>query len=72
MFESLSHIPCKELISLLPKIDWNNDPTHPYFIKVQDNLVFILGMQIRQKQHFSNLIQELQEPIKLLKDKNCN
>jgi hypothetical protein len=62
----------KEHIALLPNINWTNDPTHPYFIKFQDNLVFILGMQIRQKQHFSNLRQELQEPIELLKDKKCN
>ena len=61
----------KEHIALLPNINWTNDPSHPYFIKFQDNLVFILGMQIRQKHHFSNLRQELQEPIELLKDKKC-
>lgn len=61
----------EELIAFLPKINWTNDPTHPYFIKFQDNLVFILGMQIRQKQHFSNLKEEIQEPIKFLKAKNC-
>ncbi|MBM1107047.1 hypothetical protein JQC67_12920 [Aurantibacter crassamenti] len=61
-----------EHIALLPKINWSNDPTHPIFIKFQDNLVFILGMQIRQKHHFSNLKQEIQEPIELLKDKKCN
>tara|TARA_R100001480_G_scaffold29670_1_gene40340 strand:+ start:785 stop:1549 length:765 start_codon:yes stop_codon:yes gene_type:complete len=61
----------KEHIALLPKTNWTNDPTHSIFIKFQDNLVFILGMQIRQKQHFSNLKQEIQEPIKLLKEKKC-
>ncbi|WP_282042683.1 DUF6090 family protein [Winogradskyella flava] len=61
----------KEHIALLPNTNWTNDPTHPYFIKFQDNLVFILGMQIRQRQHLSNLRQELQEPIELLKDKKC-
>ena len=60
-----------ELISFLPNIDWVNNPKHPYFIQFQDNLVFILGMQIRQKQHFYRLKQEIQEPIKLLKSKNC-
>lgn len=62
----------EEHMALLPNVDWTNDPTHPYFIKFKDNLVFILGMQIRQKHHFSNLRQELQEPIKLLRDKPCN
>jgi hypothetical protein len=61
----------KEHISFLPNINWTNDPTHPYFIKFQDNIVFILGMQIRQKQHFSNLKKEIQEPIELLRDKRC-
>lgn len=61
----------EEHLALLPKVDWTNDPTHLYFIKTQDNLVFILGMQIRQRQHYAHLKQEIQEPIKLLKDKNC-
>lgn len=61
----------KEHIALLPQTNWTNDPTHPIFIKFQDNLVFILGMQIRQKQHFSNLKREIQEPIELLKEKKC-
>lgn len=61
----------KEHIALLPNINWTNDPTHPYFIKFQDNLVFILGMQIRQKHHFFSLKQELQKPIELLKNKEC-
>lgn len=61
----------KEHIALLPSTNWTNDPTHPYFIKFQDNLVFILGLQIRQKQHFFNLKQEMQEPLKLLKAKKC-
>jgi hypothetical protein len=61
-----------EIITFLPNINWVNDPGHPYFMKFQDNLVFILGMQIRQKVFFSSLQQEIQEPIKLLKAKNCN
>ncbi len=61
-----------ELITFLPNINWVNDPEHPYFIKFQDNLVFILGMQIRQKAFISRLQQEIQEPIKLLKAKSCN
>ncbi|MRH99648.1 hypothetical protein GH721_03790 [Kriegella sp. EG-1] len=61
----------KEHFALLPNVNWTNDPTHPYFIKFQDNLVFILGMQIRQKHHFSNLRQELQKPMELLRGKKC-
>jgi len=61
----------KELIALFPKNNWTNDPTNPIFLKFQDNLVFIVAMFIRQKQHLSNLKKELQEPIELLKDKKC-
>ena len=61
----------KELLNLLPKNDWTNDPNNPIFVKFQDNLVFFIAMLIRQKQHFSNLKKEMQEPIKLLKDKKC-
>ncbi|MAB47733.1 MAG: hypothetical protein CMC05_03795 [Flavobacteriaceae bacterium] len=61
----------KELLDLLPNNDWTNDPSNPIFVKFQDNLVFFIAMLIRQKQHLSNLKKEMQEPLKLLKDKNC-
>jgi len=61
----------EEHIAFLPNINWTNDPAHPYFIKFQDNLIFILGMQIRQKQHFSLLKQEMLEPMELLRGKTC-
>ncbi|WP_138433407.1 DUF6090 family protein [Winogradskyella algicola] len=61
----------EEHISFLPKINWTNDPTNPYFIKFQDNLVFFLGMQMRQRQYFFNLKEDIQEPIQLLKGKTC-
>ncbi|NNF36188.1 MAG: hypothetical protein HKN68_18930 [Saprospiraceae bacterium] len=60
-----------ELIALFPKNNWTNDPTHPIFLKFQDNLVFIVAMFIRQKQHLYNLKKEMQEPIELLKEKKC-
>ena len=37
----------------------------------QDNLVTLIGMLIRQEQHLSNLKKEMQEPIRLLKEKEC-
>lgn len=61
----------KELLDLLPNNDWTNEPNNPIFVKFQDNLVFFIAMLIRQKQHLSNLKKEMQEPLKLLKDKNC-
>jgi hypothetical protein len=61
----------KEHIALLPKNNWTNDPNNPIFLKFQDNLVVYIAMLIRQKQHLSNLKNEMQEPIELLKDKKC-
>ena len=58
-----------ELIALFPKNNWTNDPTHPIFLKFQDNLIFTVAMFIRQKQHLGNLKKEMEEPIKLLKTK---
>ncbi|MBW2938057.1 hypothetical protein KXJ69_08060 [Aureisphaera sp. CAU 1614] len=61
----------KEHIALLPINNWTNDPNNPIFLKFQDNLIVYIAMLIRQKQHLSNLKKEMQEPIILLKDKNC-
>lgn len=61
----------QEHIDLLPKNNWTNDPDNPIFLKFQDNLVIYIGMLIRQKQHLSNLKKEMQEPIELLKRKQC-
>ena len=61
----------KEHIDLLPKNNWTNEPNNPIFLKFQDNLVVYIAMLIRQKQHLSNLKNEMQEPIELLKDKKC-
>ncbi|MBT8267570.1 MAG: hypothetical protein KJP20_13570, partial [Bacteroidia bacterium] len=61
----------KELLDLLPKNDWTNEPNNPIFVKFQDNLVFFIALLIRQKQHLSNLKKEMQEPKGLLKEKKC-
>lgn len=67
----LNQVLGKELVDLLPKNDWTNDPNNPIFVKFQDNLVIFIAMLIRQKQHLSNLKKEMQEPIALLKEKEC-
>lgn len=62
----------KEHLDLLPKINWTNDPNNPIFLKFQDNLVLYIALLIRQKQHLSNLKNEMQQPLELLKNKRCN
>ncbi|TYA56023.1 hypothetical protein [Formosa maritima] len=61
----------EEIIALFPKNNWTNNPNHAIFLKFQDNLVFMVAMFIRQKQHLYNLKKEMQEPIELLKEKKC-
>ncbi|PWH82679.1 hypothetical protein DIS18_10610 [Algibacter marinivivus] len=67
----LNQVLDKELVNLLPKNDWTNEPDNPIFVKFQDNLVVFIAMLIRQKQHLSNLKKEMKEPIRLLKEKEC-
>jgi len=67
----LNQVLGKELVDLLPKNDWTNEPNNPIFVKFQDNLIVFIAMLIRQKQHLSNLKKEMQEPIELLKEKEC-
>lgn len=62
----------QEILVLLPNREWTSDTEDPIFIKFQDNLVFLVTMYIRQGQHLSKLKQEMQEPLQLLRDKNCN
>jgi hypothetical protein len=61
----------QEHLDLLPKSNWTNEPENPIFLKFQDNLVVYMAMLIRQKQHLATLKQEMQEPMKLLRAKEC-
>jgi hypothetical protein len=62
----------EEIVQLLPSSDWTNTKNDETFLKFQDNLVFLVAMYIRQKHHLANLKTQLQEPLQLLKNKNCN
>jgi len=61
----------EEIVQFLPNNDWTNNKNDKTFLKFQDNLVFLVAMYIRQKQHLSNLKKEMQEPTELLKAKKC-
>lgn len=71
-FDYLKNELGQEILVLLPNKEWTNDTEDPIFIKFQDNLVFLVTMYIRQGQHLSKLKKEMQEPLQLLRDKNCN
>lgn len=61
----------EEIVQLFPSIDWTNNKNDKTFLKFQDNLVFLVAMYIRQKQHLSNLKKRMEEPLKLLRNKKC-
>jgi hypothetical protein len=61
----------EEIIDLLPNTNWTNDVNNPIYIKFQDNLVFLVAMYIRQKQHLSKLKMEMEKPLSFLKNKKC-
>ena len=71
-FDYLKNELGKEIVQLLPSSNWTNDKNAKEFLKFQDDLVFLVAMYIRQKQHLSNLKKKMEEPIKLLKNKKCN
>lgn len=60
------------IVDFLPDRNWTNNANDKIFLKFQDNLVFLVAMYIRQRQHLSNLKNEMEEPYKLLKNKQCN
>jgi hypothetical protein len=59
----------EEIIGLLPDVDWTRDKEHPYFLKFQDDLVFLIAMYERHKQHLTRMDEEMQKTNALLKVK---
>ena len=70
-FDYLKNELGQDIIDLLPRKNWTNDKNNPTFVKFQDNVVFLIAMYIRQKQHLSNLKKEMEEPFKQLSQKEC-
>ncbi|MFL0351987.1 DUF6090 family protein [Xanthomarina sp. GH4-25] len=70
-FDYLENELGKEIVQLLPSIEWTNNKNDKTFLKFQDNLVFLVAMYVRKKQHLYNLKVEMEEPIRLLKNKKC-
>jgi hypothetical protein len=60
-----------EIIELLPNVDWTKDSESKYFKKFQDDLVFIITMNERHKQHIEIILEAMELPFNLLKNK-CN
>jgi len=62
----------KEIVQLFPTTDWTNNKKDKTFLQFQDNLVFLVAMYVRQKEHLSKLKKEMEEPMQRLKNKKCN
>ena len=58
-----------EIIELLPNVDWTKDKESKYFKKFQDDVVFIITMNERLKQHTEIILEAMELPYKLLKNK---
>lgn len=58
-----------DIIELLPDLDWTKDKESKYFKKFQDDLVFIVAMNERHKQHTEIILEAMELPYKLLKNK---
>ncbi|NER10783.1 hypothetical protein SAMN06265375_102236 [Muriicola jejuensis] len=48
-----------EILSFLPDSDWHLNKEDPYFKQFQNDLVFFVIMSEREKQHFDNILKEM-------------
>jgi hypothetical protein len=60
----------KEILETLPVYDWHLDSDSKYYKQFQNDLVFFVTMSEREKQHFNNILKEMEGPYNQLK-KEC-
>ncbi len=68
-FDYLNKSLGSEIIKLLPNENWTNNKNNKYFKKFQDDIVFIVTMNERQKQHLDRIKDEMKIPYELLENK---
>ncbi len=57
-----------EILSFLPDSEWHMDKEDPYFKQFQNDLVFFVIMSEREKQHFDNILNEMDPLYTQLQD----
>jgi hypothetical protein len=60
----------KEISQTLPINNWHLDSESKYYKQFQNDLVFFVTMSEREKQHFNNILKEMEPTYKQLK-KEC-
>ncbi len=61
-----------KIYSLLPKPTWLDNTEHPYFKKMENDIVLIITLSDRQKQHYKAIIETMEEPYQQLRKKCQN
>ncbi|HMC02452.1 MAG TPA: hypothetical protein VKN14_15540 [Flavobacteriaceae bacterium] len=60
-----------EILETLPVNNWHLDSESKYYKQFQNDLVFFVTMSEREKQHFDNILKEMESTYNRLK-KECN
>jgi hypothetical protein len=61
----------KEILKTLPVNNWHLDSESKYYKQFQNDLVFFVTMSEREKQHFDNILKEMESTYNQLK-RECN
>jgi hypothetical protein len=56
-----------EILKTLPTYYWQLDSNSKIYKQFQNDLVFFVGMSVREKQHFDNILKEMESTYNLLK-----
>lgn len=56
-----------EILEILPENNWHLDSESKYYKQFQNDLVFFVTMSEREKQHFENILKEMETTYKQLK-----
>jgi hypothetical protein len=61
----------KELMDLLPNINWQRDKNNPYFKKFEEHIAIAVVVNAREKQILENILSKI-EPLLLSLNEACN
>lgn len=61
----------KELMDLLPNINWQTDKNNPYFKKFEEHIAIAVVVNAREKQILETILSEI-EPLLLSLNEACN
>jgi hypothetical protein len=61
----------KELVDLLPDVNWQTDKNNPYFKKFEEHIAIAVVVNAREKQILETILSEI-EPLLLSLNEACN